>query len=430
MRTFRLFYLGNAFPPGVSAVFPELQPAGHLIETSLIHSLSDYCAVRSVGISRIDVAGLTLRAASPGLPNTLNLLERPPEIWHRWRALRLLRRHYQKWQTEGWQPDLIMVCNFSPVYNAFIRQIARQAKRPNLVLYMADSTILDAPLSPTRRLRYRLKPFKWLDNEMAELYDACVAVSAETEARFKERNVPWLWLPNGIDPARARRNGSATATGPITFGYFGHAGDHSGISHLLEVFTAASRPAQLKVSCFGKARAQLMERFGQARNVSFHGPFDPEGCVDFGASCDVLVNPRPRMPGNRNNFPSKVFEYALTGRAVLANQLSGCDRILGPHAYYFDGDNYRPSLARMLDSLAATPRPELRERGAALQRHMLTEYCWQKQGQRLAAFLADCLGSPRARTSLHDAPREPVAASKAALSFASSSSSYNLRDLR
>lgn len=432
MPRIRLLYLGNAFPPGVSALFPELQPAGHLIETNLIHSLNDYCEIRSVGISNVDVDRLNLDpSTSPGLSNALNLIERPPEIWHRCKALRRLRRCYQQWQAEGWHPDLIMVCNFSPVYNAFIRQVARQAKRPYLVLYMADSTLLDAPLSRTKRLRYRIKPFKWLDNEMAALYDACVAVSAETEPRFKRREIPWLWLPNGIDPARLRHDGPPTETGPITFGYFGHAADHSGIPHLLQVFTASPRPAQLKVCCFGKAKAQLAREFGHAQNVSFHGPFDPEGCVKFGASCDVLVNPRPRVPCNRNNFPSKVFEYALTGRAVLSNQLSGSDQILGPHAYYFDANDYRPSLGRMLDLLAATPRAELRQRGAALQRHMLKEYRWDKQGRRLARFLNDCLTSP-VRKPLYDDALEPAASESAPTlaTFANESSSYNSRVLR
>lgn len=425
MQTRRLLYLGNAFPPGISGLFPESQPAGHLIETSLVSSLGSHFDIRSVGISRVDVDRITTRlASSPGLPNQLNLVDRRPELWSRWRSLRRLQLTYRRWLDDGWSPDWIVVCNFSPVYNAFIRRIARNTKRPCLVLYMADSTLLDVPLPPFKRLRYRLKPFKWLDNEMADLYDACVAVSAETEARFQKRGIPWLWLPNGIDPKRIRSQTEVPVTDPITFGYFGHAGDHTGIHHLLKLFTARPRPARLKVSCFGKARTQLAQQYAQAKNISFHGPFDPDGCVAFGTSCDVLINPRPRLPENRNNFPSKVFEYALTGRAILSNQLSGAGSILGSHAYYFDADDYQASLGRMLDLLAATPRAELHRRGAELQRHVLREYSWDIQGRRLASFLEGCL-NPRP-----NALQRPLSAVPADLPRLESSSSYKLRDLR
>src|SRR5271169_2951060 len=51
----KLLYLGFAFPPGVAGRFPEAQPAGHLIETSLVNSLRTWFEIRSVGISWIRV---------------------------------------------------------------------------------------------------------------------------------------------------------------------------------------------------------------------------------------------------------------------------------------------------------------------------------------------------------------------------------------
>lgn len=393
MSSLRLLYLGNAFPPGVSALFPELQPAGHLIETNLVQAARPEFDIRSVGIFSVNLETLPQPLApSPGLPNALNLRDGHPALLTRWQSLRKLRRTYQHWLDAGWRPDVIVVCNFSPVYNAFIRRLARKRPRPRLVLYLADSTLLDVPLARGKRLRYRFKPFKWLDDEMAECYDACVAVSAETRERFERRGVPWLWLPNGIDPARVRHDAAGPDSGPIVFGYFGHAGEHTGVPHLLQRFAAKPRSARLKICCFGKARSELAARFGQAPNISFHGPFPPEGCVTFGTSCDVLVNPRPQAPGNRNNFPSKIFEYALAGRAVLSSQLSGADQILGAQAYYFDAQRYQATLEQMLDTLAATPRAELRERGRAVQQHLLANYQWSVQGQRLISFLQNLLG--------------------------------------
>lgn len=116
MSSRQLLYLGNAFPPGVSALFPELQPAGHLIETNLVNALRPWFDVRSIGISSVRVEAVPHpRPDSPGLPNALNLLDRKPALFHRWRSLRRLRLAYLQWRGEGWHPEAIVVCNFSPV---------------------------------------------------------------------------------------------------------------------------------------------------------------------------------------------------------------------------------------------------------------------------------------------------------------------------
>jgi glycosyltransferase involved in cell wall biosynthesis len=93
------------------------------------------------------------------------------------------------------------------------------------------------------------------------------------------------------------------------------------------------------------------------------------------------------MPGNENNFPSKIFEYALTGRAILTSPVSGVDRVLGEEAVYFDINDYDRSLDRRLEELAAIPRTELRRRGAAIQERLLRHYSWAQQGEKLARFL-------------------------------------------
>ncbi|MCU0770909.1 MAG: glycosyltransferase family 4 protein [Verrucomicrobia bacterium] len=392
MRQPRLLYLGNAFPPGVAALHPELQPAGHLIETNLIRSIAGKFEIRSTGISEVDPSRLNLDpSCSPGLPNVLNLLDRPPALWNWIRSLRRLRKSYASWLAGGWEPDLIVVCNFSPVYNAFVRGMSRLRTRPRLVLYIADSTLLGVPIGATRCLRYRVKPFKWMDDEMAALYDACVATSADTEGWFRSRKKPWLWLPNGMDPARIRNGVNGPDAGPIVFGYFGHAGEHTGVPQLLRLFAARRRNAELRVCAFGKARAQLVAAYGCCPEISFHGPFDPEGCVDFGTCCDVLVNPRPIVPGNENNFSSKVFEYALAGRCVLTSRLSGVGEVLGSEACYFDARDYESSLSASLDRLAATDREDLRRRGAAIQQRLCDEFSWAVQGQKLAGFLGGML---------------------------------------
>lgn len=385
----KVLYLGFAFPPGIAGQFPEAQPAGHLIETSLVDSLRPWFEIRSVGISWIRVEQVSSRDNSPGLPHDLVLLDRPPEIIWRFRSLARLKRAYQRWLSDGWRPDILMVCNFSPVYNGFIRWLKRRPAAPALVLYLADSMNLQRPISWTKRLRHRFKPLTWPDAEMVRYVQACVATSMATGSFFAARDIPWLWLPNGCDPSRAilADEPLGQAEGPVRFGYFGNLSGYGGLPGLIDVFTAKERSSELHICGFGKQKEAVAELCGQHKHLRWHGPRTPDECVKLGRTFDVLVNPRPLAPGNENNFSSKVFEYALSGRAILTSRVSGVDRILGEEAFYFDEHDFDRSLAEALDRVAAMPRGELRRRGRNIQRHMLEAYSWRQQGQRLADFL-------------------------------------------
>lgn len=384
----RLLYLGYAFPPGVSHLFPEAQPAGHLIETNLVNALRPWFDIRSVGISWIRVDALTPKDGSPGLPHALNLLDKRPEVMHRLLSLMRLKKQYLTWVKTGWVPDAILVCNFSPVYNAFIRWLKNRPRCPPFILYLADSMSLQHKFPWLRRFRHRLRLLTWSDAEMVRFVDGCVAVSASTEGFFAKRKLPWLWLPNGCDPVRAIRSSGTEFVGPVRFGYFGNLAPYGGARALIQVFTSRERPSELHICGYGKAKQAIEDLCRPQQQLHFYGPRTPDECLQFAQGCDVLVNPRPIAPGNENNFSSKVFEYALTGRAVLTSRVSGVDRILGQEAFYFDELDFDRSLDESLNHVAGLPRPVLRQRGARLQEHVLQKYSWAQQGERLASFLS------------------------------------------
>lgn len=384
----RLLYLGNALPPGVSELFPDHQPAGHLVQTSLVKSIKPWFEVRSVGCS-----GLALKTLPPasdgafGLNNELNLTDKAPEAYHRRRSLWRLRRAYSAWRAEGWRPDIVLVCNLSPIYDGFVRWLRRHPSPPVLALYLADSNTLGMKVRWSKRFRYRFKPLVYPEAEMLPYFDACAAVSPGTRTFFSARKVPWLWLPNGCDPRRALRPDDVVLEGPVRFGYIGGLGAYAGAAELLRVFSAKERNSSLDICGFGKASSEFAEFCRNHPRLQFHAARAADECLQLGRRCDVLVNPRPLLPANQNNFPSKLFEYALSGRAILTSRVSGADLVLGSEAFYFDEHDFALNLSGALDHLANTPRPELNRRGAALQQRLLSHYSWAHQGERLAGFL-------------------------------------------
>jgi glycosyltransferase involved in cell wall biosynthesis len=396
MQKPKLLYLGFAFPPGIAGLFPGSQPAGHLVETSLVNALRPWFEVRSVGISWIQVEEVSPDDVSPGLPHALNLLDRWPEVYHRRRSLFRLKRQYREWTGRGWTPEAILVCNFSPVFNAFIRWLKAQPRSPKVILYLADSTSLQRPLPWKRRLRYRFKPLVWPDYAMVRYVDACVAVSLSTKEFFKRLELPWLWLPNGCDPKRAVQVEPKPLGTPIRFGYIGALAPHAGLPQLLRVFTAEARASELHICGFGKAVPSIAAACQGNPQLRFYEPRTPDACIALARDWDVLVNPRPLWPGNENNFSSKVFEYALSGRAILTSAVSGVDEVLGAEAFYFEARDFEPSLGAALAHISTLPRQELRRRGAAIQQRLLTQFSWSRQGEQLAQFLRRLLMGKRA----------------------------------
>ena len=97
--------------------------------------------------------------------------------------------------------------------------------------------------------------------------------------------------------------------------------------------------------------------------------------------------PRPNCPGNENNFPSKVFEYGLSGRAILTSRVSGVDRILGDQAFYFDENDFEASLDQALNDLATLSRDQLNSSGSSIQHRLINNFSWLQQGRRLAGFV-------------------------------------------
>lgn len=385
----RLLYLGFAFPPGVAALYPGVNPAGHALETRMVMELRHGFEVRSAGVLPFEPPVLEAADPESGLAHDIVLVEKPPELAHRIRALQQLKAEYCAWRNVGWIPDLVMVYNLSPIYNQFLIWLRRQADYPKLVLLLLDSPNLGCKMPMLKRLRHRFKPMTLPDDKMLHIFDACVGLSRVVRRYFTPQGVPFLWMPGGCAPERAcsEPNGFGLPGGSKRFGYFGALGAHAGVKPMVEAFLNHDLPGSLEICGYGKAANEFAEIAQRDPRIKFHGLLSPPECLCFGRSCDLLINPRPASHGNENNFASKLFDYALTGRAILTARLSGVEEVLGPEAFYFDPLDFERSMGEQLSLAVALPRAELHLRGLAVQQRVMGEFSWERQGDRLRQFL-------------------------------------------
>jgi glycosyltransferase involved in cell wall biosynthesis len=198
-------------------------------------------------------------------------------------------------------------------------------------------------------------------------------------------------MPGGCSPERVveSREADLGVSEQIRFGYFGALAAHAGVLPLVESFLASRLENTLHICGYGRLGDSLARLAERDARLKFHGLLpSAEDCLRLAQSWDVLVNPRPPMPGNENNFPSKIFEYALCGRAILTSRMAGVDTVLGPEAFYFDTNDFRENLRDNLVALAGMRRAELRRRGIALRERVTVHYSWPKQAAAMAEFIA------------------------------------------
>jgi glycosyltransferase involved in cell wall biosynthesis len=384
-----LLYLGFAFPPGVQTSFSGINPAGHIFETEMIAALRVFYDIKSVGLLPREAARAAAKPDdSSGINHDLILVDFKPEIAARWHAASQLAAWHDSTISAGWTPSAILSYNLSPVYNHFIGRLHKRGHRSKRVLLLADSSSLGQAISAWKRFRHRFKPMRVSDDQAIKNFDAGIGLSPETKKFFGDQ--PWMWMPGGCSGKAVQQ--APRADGPIRFAYFGALAAHSGIMELIDCFLRLDSANTLDICGYGKLRDEIALRAGQQPRLRFAGQLPSTAdCLNFAAAADVLINPRPGTHGNENNFPSKLFQYALTGRSILTSRLSGTAEVLGPAAFYFDERDFSSSLSEALRYLSTFSRSELHARGLSIQQRVMTEYTWSRQAERIAGFIDSLL---------------------------------------
>jgi glycosyltransferase involved in cell wall biosynthesis len=361
----------------------------------MAQALSRLAEISTVGLQPRELWGhLEPKDDSFGLEHELLLWEREPKLWHRWHSWRQLRHFYLEKKAREGAPDVLLVWNLTTVFNHFVRWLRQQCPRPLIVLVLADSG-LGQPVPVSRRLRYYFKPMQVLEEQAALWYDACLGFGLESQRHFAPRGVPWLWMPSAFnfyyEPPPATVTG-----GPIRFGYFGGLSQEIGVLSMVRAFLASGVPGSLRLCGFGGLTKTLKKLAGEHPNFHFDGVKSQTDCLSWAQQFDVLINPRLPFRGWDNSFPSKLFEYAMTGKAILSTRACGVDKVLRDEGIYADANNLEESLRQKFQEVSAMDRSELQQRGTVIRQRIINEYNWDAQARRMIDFMARIVTAPRA----------------------------------
>lgn len=186
-------------------------------------------------------------------------------------------------------------------------------------------------------------------------------------------------------PRRARAEGE-----PIIFYYGGSLNEVRGARRLLEAF-ADLDPTRFRLELSGRGPLEgwIQEKAASLSHVKWLGDLaSPDQRLAAYAKAEVVVNPHSiRAPEARYLAPSKMAEYAASGRVVLSADLPGMGSWEGSGVVLYKADS-ADALRQACETIEAM-KPEEREARARQSREWAQrEFSTDRLAGRIVDFLA------------------------------------------
>ena len=288
------------------------------------------------------------------------------DLWGQSRAFLHFARRARRHAAQG-QYDVVFATSSRLMTAALGAWIARRG-RARLYLDIRDifvDTIADLfpRIAPLLR-----PPLSALERWTMRRADRINLVSRGFEqyfdARYPDRS--YVWFTNGIDEEFLRtdwtRQKTADAEGPLLVVYAGNIGDGQGLHVILpQLARRLGRRVHFRVIGDGGRRELLAQRLARAGvdNVDIVAPMPRPALLAAYSNADILFLHLNAHAAFEKVLPSKIFEYAATGKPIWAGVAGYAAEFIAaevPNAAVFapcDADE----AAKKLDDLVLRDQP-------------------------------------------------------------------------
>jgi len=223
--------------------------------------------------------------------------------------------------------------------------------------------------------------FKRVDRMLAvalsKRFDFGIALS-EGLAQTYLPNVSKFVLPGLYDAQLEARVSQVHVTGtrPSTFRvlYFGLLLPEYGIRSLIDAVPFLNSGIEIRIFGRGPLEAEIAEQAQLYSNLHWGGFVDQDRLVAEMATCHLLVNPRPADTElARMSSPSKLVEYAASGRSILTTRLPSILPSCLRNMIVID-DHSSAGIASQINAISRIDPKILREKGRRTQEFMREHY--------------------------------------------------------
>lgn len=168
--------------------------------------------------------------------------------------------------------------------------------------------------------------------------------------------------------------------------YSGALVEYNGIHNLIKAMEMTKEDVALRLYGDGPLRSYVEEVSKEKANIEYMGKVSNEKMLMIQKEAYLLINPRPvDDPISQVTFPSKLFEYLMSGTVVLSTKMSGFTDEYLDKMILMDDD--AQSIARKIDESMRISCDKMNEMAESAYQFVTKEKNWEKQGKKIHDFL-------------------------------------------
>ncbi len=170
--------------------------------------------------------------------------------------------------------------------------------------------------------------------------------------------------------------------------YCGALTEYNGILNLLQAMQLV-KDEDIYLDIYGGGYLEDVVRSAaqQRRNIRYHGRVDNQTIIKKQREAWLLINPRViNDPIAEVTFPSKTFEYMLSGTPVLTTKLNGYSEEYEGKMIFTESDSAE-KIAEGIEKVKRMGKEELQSIGCEAKKFVVEKRCWSGQSKKIADFI-------------------------------------------
>lgn len=391
----RILFLGYVIEPNEVDGYKGISIAGNKMQWNVIKNMSQFDDIE------IDSVTITPHAAFPRekviwqRKKSVNLLSgvtsyeisycNLPFIKQLWQVISVYRTAKKLIKANGY--DTVFCFNLFPQVGIPMRWLKNKFRTIDTVCLLADLPIDD---NTTRRglskwLRYLFERSTWKSMKTCDRY--IVLNKFVVEKYLPEKS--YIVVDGGVDENDIEKY-PETEYNPAEHNvlFCGALTEYNGISNLLNAMELMGE-TDIKLDIYGGGYLEdiVKEAADRTGNIRFYGRVSNDEILKKQREAWLLINPRViDDPISQVTFPSKTFEYLLSGTPVLSTRLNGYGKEYDDCMFWIDSSNDE-EIAKAIKAIYNLDRNELISRAGRARAMIITRKTWRQQVKKIVEYL-------------------------------------------